>query len=91
MAGELVEMPPVSGPQLRSPGRRPFQNLRIFGPSAREFRPVDELASPDSYLSLPTVLAEFAPRGAASCKKTMQIPGAAAAAAATLLTTDQCC
>jgi hypothetical protein len=40
-------MPPHSGPKIRSAGRRLFQNFRNFGPSAREFRPVDELASPD--------------------------------------------
>jgi hypothetical protein len=47
LAGDLVETPPVSGPKFRSAGRRPFQNLRNFGPSARKFRPVDELVSPD--------------------------------------------
>jgi hypothetical protein len=39
-------MPTVSGPKFRSAGRRPFHIFRNFGPSAREFRPVDELASP---------------------------------------------
>jgi hypothetical protein len=46
LAGDLVEKPPVSGPNFRSAGRRPFQSFHNFGPSAREFRPVDELASP---------------------------------------------
>jgi hypothetical protein len=47
LAGRLVEMPPFSGPKFRSAGRRPFHKFLNFGPSALEFRPVDELASPD--------------------------------------------
>jgi hypothetical protein len=31
LAGDLVETPPVSGPKLRSAGRRPLQNLRKQG------------------------------------------------------------
>jgi hypothetical protein len=46
VAGTMVETAPVSGPKFRSAGRRPFHNFPNFGPSAREYRPVDELASP---------------------------------------------
>jgi hypothetical protein len=46
LAGDLVETPPVSGPNVRSAGRRPFQIIRKKGPSAPEFRSVDEVASP---------------------------------------------
>jgi hypothetical protein len=46
LAGESVEIPPVSASTSRSAGRRPFHKFRYFGPSAREFRPVDALASP---------------------------------------------
>jgi hypothetical protein len=49
LAGDLVETPPVSGPKFRSAGRRPFQNFRKQGPSAPEFRPVDEAASPGTH------------------------------------------
>jgi hypothetical protein len=54
-AGDLVETPPVSGPKFRSADRRPCRNFRNLGPSAQEFRPVDELASPE--VSAPTVSA----------------------------------
>jgi hypothetical protein len=45
--GRLVEMPPVSSPKFRPAGRRPFHSFRKLGPSAREFRPVHELANPE--------------------------------------------
>jgi hypothetical protein len=41
-----TKCPPVSSTKIRSAGRRPFRNIRNFRPSAREFRPFDELASP---------------------------------------------
>jgi hypothetical protein len=40
-----------SGPKIQSAGRRPVQKLRNFGPTALEFRPVDEVASPAYGLS----------------------------------------
>jgi hypothetical protein len=43
--GRIGRNGPSFGPKI-SAGRRPSHNLRNFGPSAREFRPVDELASP---------------------------------------------
>jgi hypothetical protein len=43
---------PVSGPKFRSDGRRPFHTFGNFGPSAREFRPIDELASPEALLAV---------------------------------------
>jgi hypothetical protein len=46
LAGELVETTPVSGSKYRPAGRRPFHTLQSFGPSAREIRPFDQLASP---------------------------------------------
>jgi hypothetical protein len=52
LAGESVETPPVSASKARSAGRIPFHKFRNFGPSAREFRPVDELASPGYQLYL---------------------------------------
>jgi hypothetical protein len=47
LAGELVKTARIPGSSFRSAGRKPFHNFPNFASSAREFRPVDELASPD--------------------------------------------
>jgi hypothetical protein len=43
LAGDLVEKPPVSGPNFRSAGRRPFQSFHNFGPKAVNFDPSTSL------------------------------------------------